>query len=198
MPLEETLAAIAELQQAGLVRHVGVSNFNAEQLRQALGVFPVVCNQINYNALNRSPERQMLPFCRGKKISVVAHSSLVKGILSGRYSADHKFSPDDERSCFAGYSGDLFASYLKVVEELKNMADTEGKTMAHAAVAWLLAREEVSCVLVGPKSLPQLEESTGVIEALTPARRVELRRSLSDILDASGLPPLCPFASQLV
>jgi aryl-alcohol dehydrogenase-like predicted oxidoreductase len=198
VPVEQTLEAMEDLRHAGLIRYCGVSNFNVEQLRRAQAVCPIVSNQINYNALNRSAERRMIDYCREQGISVIAHSSLAKGILSGKYGPDHRFASDDERSTFPGYSGRLFAEYLAVAGELRAQAAMEGLSLAQAAILWLLAREGITSVLVGPKNLSQLEESAGALEALASARRIALRKRMSGILDSHSLPPLCPFPSQLV
>lgn len=196
--LEETLGAISRLKEAGFIRYVGVSNFTVEQLGRAKKILTVVSNQINYNSLNRSPKQHMLPYCRQEKIAVLAHSSLAKGLLGGRYQPTHTFASDDERSSFPGYSGELFAEYLAVVEELKGVAEEEGLSIAQAALAWLLAQEGVTSVLIGPKNRSQLEESAHVIEATGSQRRIELRKRMNDILERYELPPLCPFPDQLV
>jgi myo-inositol catabolism protein IolS len=198
VPIEETLQAVAGLHESGLIRYCGVSNFSVGQLQRAQSVCPIVSNQINYNALNRSPERRMIDYCRGQGISVIAHSSLAKGILSGKYSPDHHFASDDERSAFPGYSGKLFKEYLALTGELRAAAEKEGLSLAQAAILWLLAREGVTSVLVGPKNAAQLEESAGALEALRSAQRIALRERMNEILDSHGLPVLCPFPSQLV
>jgi aryl-alcohol dehydrogenase-like predicted oxidoreductase len=197
-PVEETLEAMAQLQEKGLIRYCGVSNYNREQLTRAGQILPVVSDQINYNVLNRSPERELLAYCRREKVAVICHSSLAKGLLSGRYGPDHTFAPDDERSAFSGYSGQLFSEYLAVVEELKTVARDYGLDMVKAAIIWLLAREEVTSVLIGPKSISQLEESAGFDRVLTPRRMSELREKMNQVLDSRNLPALCPFPDQLV
>jgi aryl-alcohol dehydrogenase-like predicted oxidoreductase len=197
-PVEETLEAMAELQKRGLIRHCGVSNFNSGQLQRAKQSLPVVSDQINYNALNRSAEKQLLDYCRRENVAVIVHSSLAKGLLCGKYTPDHTFAPDDERSGFPGYSGELFARYLGVVEELEKAARDCGLDIVKAAIVWLLAREEVTSVLVGPKSIAQLEESAGADLILTERRMREVRESMNAVLEARSLPALCPFPDQLV
>jgi aryl-alcohol dehydrogenase-like predicted oxidoreductase len=197
-PVEETLGAMAELQKEGLIRYCGVSNFNRRQLQRARQVLPVVSDQINYNALNRSPEEQLLSYCRREKVAVIAHSSLAKGLLCGKYAPDHTFAADDERSGFTGYSGELFARYLAEVEELETAARDFGLDIVSAAIVWLLAREEVTSVLIGPKSITQLEEWAGVDRVLTGRRMSELRGRMNEILESRALPALCPFPDQLV
>jgi aryl-alcohol dehydrogenase-like predicted oxidoreductase len=92
----------------------------------------------------------------------------------------------------------MFVKYLAVVDELKNLAKEEGLNLVHAAIHWLLSQEVVASVLIGPKSLAQLEESTGALEALAPDSRNALCGRMNEILDSHELPPLCPFPAQLV
>jgi aryl-alcohol dehydrogenase-like predicted oxidoreductase len=198
VPVEETLQAMAALQEAGCIRYCGVSNFTVEQLQQAQRILPIVSNQINYNALNRSPEMRMIEYCRQEHISVITHSSLAKGILCGKYGTNHTFAPEDERSTFPGYSGSMFADYLAVVDELKIVAEEEGLNLVQAAIVWLLAQEVVTSVLIGPKSLAQLEESTSVVGVSATDRMIAVRERMNEILDSHELPPLCPFPAQLV
>jgi len=198
VPVEETLQAMSSFQDAGLIRYLGVSNFTVEQLQEAQAVVPIVSNQINYNALNRSPERRTIDYCRRQRISVISHSSLAKGILSGKYSPDHHFASNDERSGFQGYSGELFAKYLAITEKLRAAAEKEGLSLAQAAIVWLSAQEAVTSVLVGPKSISQLQESEEAIERMAPADRAAFRERMNAILDSHDLPPLCPFPDQLV
>jgi aryl-alcohol dehydrogenase-like predicted oxidoreductase len=197
-PVEETLQAMADLQEQGFIRYCGVSNFTREQLQRAREVIPVVSNQINYTALNRSPEKELLDYCRREKIAVITHSSLAKGMLSGKYGIDHTFASDDERSGFEGYSGKLFAEYLAVVEELKRVGEEHELSVIQGAIIWLLAREEVTSVLIGPKSMAQLEEAAKAAACLAVQQMTELRERMNRVLDAYDLPPLCPFPDQLV
>lgn len=198
VPLEETLEEVLRLREEGLIRFIGVSNFNSEQLAEALELAPIVSNQINYNALNRSPEREHLDFCSKKEVSVIGHSSLAKGLLTGKYKPGHQFAPDDERSDFSGYHGDALAYYLAAVESLGEVARRWEITPSQAAVNWVLAREEVSSLLVGPKNEKQLAESIEAVSLLTSQQRQKLRVEMDRVLDKHNLPPLCPFPEQLL
>jgi len=198
VPLSETLGAIERYREQGIIRLVGVSNFTVSRLQEALSIMDVVSNQINFNTLNRSPEKKMTAFCKKENISVLAHSSLAKGLLSGTYRPGHRFPPDDERSGFPGYSGDLLSRYLAVVDELKDLAGDSGLTVGQAALVWLLTKDAVSTVLVGPKNGSQLAEVADTLDLLEPEGRQRLRREMDGVLDRHDLPHLCPFPNQLV
>ena len=198
VPLQETLEEVARLQEEGLIRHIGVSNFDNRRLAEAVKIAPIITNQINYNALNRAPEKEHLQFCKEQGVRIIGHSSLAKGLLTGKYEQGHRFSPEDERSQFEDYTGDALAYYLAAVEDITAVAQKWGITTVQASLAWVLAREEVASVLVGPKKEKQLNESIRATEALSPDGRAHLREELDRILDRHKLPPLCPSPNQLV
>jgi aryl-alcohol dehydrogenase-like predicted oxidoreductase len=198
VPLEETLGAVRELQLSGAVRHIGVSNFSAIQLVRATETAPVVANQINYSALNRNPERGLLQAACEANVGVLVHSALAKGILTGKYAPGHVFASNDERSSFPGYSGESLRGYLTVVKELQAIAADYGLTMTQGALGWVLAREEVTSVLIGPKTIDQFEESTSVLCRTSADNRNELRRRMDEVLERHALAPLCPMKHQLV
>ena len=89
VPIEETVGAIAELIQAGYVRHVGLSEVGAETIRRAAAVHPIADLQIEYSLISRGIERAILPTCRELGIAITAYGVLSRGLISGRYRADH-------------------------------------------------------------------------------------------------------------
>ena len=163
-PIEESMETMARLQEQGKTRFIGVSNFNAAQMQQAYNIAPFHSNQPRYNMLDRNIEAEDLDFCRHTGIGILAHSPLGKGLLTGKYAPGHIFSEDDERAGSPRFQGDLFARYLAVADELKSVAAEKNITMVQLAIAWLLRREEVTCVLVGAKNSDQVKEHVGAAD----------------------------------
>lgn len=161
--LEEMMETMARLQEEGKTRYIGVSNFNARQMRQALQFTRFHSNQPPYNMFDRQIEPEDIPFCRQEGIGILAHSPLAKGLLAGKYTTNHKFLPNDERSTFARFQGDAFAGYLAVVERLKEVAQSKGLNMVQLAIAWALRLPEITCVLVGARNPAQVEEQLGAV-----------------------------------
>ncbi|MCY3871686.1 MAG: aldo/keto reductase [Gemmatimonadetes bacterium] len=157
-PIEESMETMARLQEQGKTRFIGVSNFNAAQMQQAYDIAPFHSNQPRYNMFDRNIEAEDLDFCRQTGIGILAHSPLGKGLLTGKYASGHVFSEDDERANSSRFQGDLFARYLAVADELQSVAADKNMTMVQLAIAWLLRREEVTCVLVGAKNPDQVKE----------------------------------------
>ena len=163
-PIEESMETMARLQEQGKTRFIGVSNFNAAQMQQAYNIAPFHSNQPRYNMFDRNIEAEDLDFCRQTGIGILAHSPLGKGLLTGKYAPGHIFSEDDERAGSPRFQGDLFAGYLAVAEQLKSVAAEKNITMVQLAIAWLLRREEVTCVLVGAKNSDQVKEHVGAAD----------------------------------
>ncbi|MDE2724046.1 MAG: aldo/keto reductase [Gemmatimonadota bacterium] len=163
-PIEESMETMARLQEQGKTRFIGVSNFNAAQMQQAYDIAPFHSNQPRYNMFDRNIEAEDLDFCRQTGIGILAHSPLGKGLLTGKYASGHVFSEDDERANSSRFQGDLFARYLAVADELQSVAADKNMTMVQLAIAWLLRREEVTCVLVGAKNPDQVKEHVGAAD----------------------------------
>ena len=170
-PIDISMETMLRLQEQGKTRFLGVSNFDAEQMRTAARTAPFHSNQPCYNLLNRAIEEEDIPYCEREGIGILAHSALAKGLLSGRYRPGHQFPEDDERSGetrtgpFVGprFSGSRFADYLDVAEKLRGIADEKGITMVQMAVAWLLRLPAVTCALVGAKHPDQVRDHLGAV-----------------------------------
>jgi aryl-alcohol dehydrogenase-like predicted oxidoreductase len=162
-PIQESMETMAELQAAGKARYLGVSNFNAEQMQEALQTARFHANQPRYNLFDREIEQEDIPFCERHGIGLLAHSPLAKGLLTGKYSPGYRFPDDDERAQMPRFQGDTFTRYLGVAERLREVAHDKGLSLMQLAVAWLLRLPAVTCVLVGAKSPAQVEEHLGAV-----------------------------------
>ena len=163
-PIEESMETMARLQEQGKTRFIGVSNFNAAQMQQAYDMAPFHANQPRYNMFDRAIEAEDMGFCKRTGIGILAHSPLGKGLLTGKYAPDHVFPEDDERARSPRFQGELFARYLAVADQLQSVAAEKNITLVQLAIAWLLRREEVTCVLVGAKNPAQVKEHVGAAE----------------------------------
>ena len=163
-PIEETMAAMARLQEEGKTRHLGVSNFDAAQMEAARAAAPFVSSQPRYSMLHREIEAADLPWCEANGVGNLAHSPLAKGLLTGRYAPGHLFPDDDERSKSPRFRGEIFARSCAVAARLGEVAAGKGITLVQMAIAWCLRQRAVSCVLVGAKSLEQVREHVGAAE----------------------------------
>jgi aryl-alcohol dehydrogenase-like predicted oxidoreductase len=188
-PLEATLETMTRIRERGLVRYLGVSNFDAAQTRQALAIAPIEVVQPRYSMLVREIEAELLPLCREHGLGVLAHSSLAKGLLSGRYDRGATFEPTDERSRMHAFAGDPYARAMDVVDGLRQMAAATGVTVTQLAIAWVLRDPVVTCALVGPKRPDQMREAMAATELELSDEEVAAMSRLAD----GNEPPLGAF-----
>ncbi len=164
MRIEETVGAIAELVEAGYVRHIGLSEVGAETIRRAAAVHPISDLQIEYSLISRGIERAILPTCRELGIAITAYGVLSRGLISGHYRAEAEPRGGDIRGRMPRFQGENLRHNLGLVEELREIADSKRATVAQVALAWVLARGEDIVPLVGARRRDQLEEALGAID----------------------------------
>jgi len=169
VPIEETVGAIAELVQAGYVRHIGLSEVGAETIRRAATVHPICDLQIEYSLISRGIERTILPTCRELEIGITAYGVLSRGLISGRYRADAEPQDGDMRGRMPRFQGENLRHNLALVDELRGLAEAKDATVAQIAFAWVLSRGEDIVPLIGARRRDQLTEALGAVElVLTP------------------------------
>jgi aryl-alcohol dehydrogenase-like predicted oxidoreductase len=162
VPIEETVGAIAELVQAGYVRHIGLSEVGAETLRRAAAVHPICDVQLEYALVTRGIERAVLPACRELGVSVTAYGVLSRGLIGGHYAGDPP--PGDWRAHAPRFAPEHLEHNLRVVDELRALADARGASVAQIAFAWVLAKGDDIVPLVGAKTRERLTEALGALE----------------------------------
>jgi aryl-alcohol dehydrogenase-like predicted oxidoreductase len=161
IPIEETIGAIAEMIQAGYVRHIGLSEVGADTLRRAASVHRIVDLQIEYSLVSRDIETSILPTARELGIAVTAYGVLSRGLLSGHWSAERALTQGDFRSFSPRFQGENLTANLRLVEALRTVADSLGATVAQVAIAWVASRGDDIVPLVGARRRDRLAESLG-------------------------------------
>ncbi len=164
VPIEETVGAIAELVEAGHVRHVGLSEAGAETVRRAHAVHPVADLQIEYSLLSRGIEAEILPTCRELGVAVTASGVLSRGLRSGHWSTERAPGPGDFRAHSPRFRPENLERNLALVEALRGVAEAKGATVAQLAVAWVLSRGDDIVPLVGARRRDQLAEALGALD----------------------------------
>jgi aryl-alcohol dehydrogenase-like predicted oxidoreductase len=163
-PHEVTAAALAALIAEGKVRHVGVSNYDAEQLAGLGRFIHVETLQPPYHLFRRHIEADVLPYCALHDIGVLAYGPLAHGLLGGTMTAATTFPPEDWRSKSPDFTGDRFAANLAVVEDLKVFAAQRDMSLVELSVAWAVAHPAVDVALVGARRPDHLERLTGAAD----------------------------------
>jgi aryl-alcohol dehydrogenase-like predicted oxidoreductase len=162
VPIEDTVGAIAELIDAGWVRHVGLSEASAETVRRAHATHPVADLQIEYSLLSRGIEAEILPTCRELDVGVTAYGVLARGLLTGTWSR-RGAAPGDIRARMPRFRPENLERNLKLVDALDPIAEAKGATVAQLAVGWVLSRGEDIVPLVGTTRRDRLAEAIGAV-----------------------------------
>jgi aryl-alcohol dehydrogenase-like predicted oxidoreductase len=149
--IEEGWSALAELKEQGLVRHIGVSNFDAEQLRRISAIAPVETLQPSYSLIDRDVEGQTLPFAEREGIGVIVYSPMGSGLLTGRMTRERiaALADDDWRKHDDRFQEPQLSRHLELVERLRTVADRYDTTPGAVAVAWTLRNPAVDGAIVG-------------------------------------------------
>ena len=190
VPIEETVGAIAELIQAGYVRHVGLSEVGAETIRRAHAVHPVTDLQIEYSLISRSLEAEILPTTRELGIGITAYGVLSRGLISGHWSTERSTAAGDFRSFSPRFQGENLTHNLSLVEELRSIAETKGVSVAQIAIAWVLAQGEDIVPLIGARRRDRLTEALGSLDVeLTAADLAQIEKAVPKDSAAGGRYP---------
>ncbi|GAA1897176.1 aldo/keto reductase [Asanoa iriomotensis] len=171
IPIEETVGALRDMQEAGYIRHIGLSEVGAENIRRAAAVATISDVQIEYSLLSRGPEQEILPTLRELGIGLTAYGVLSRGLLSGHWSVQRELGTRDFRAALPRFNGENLSANLRLVEELAQVAKEIGATTSQVAIAWVAAQGADIVPLVGARRVDRLEESLGALDValmLTP------------------------------
>ncbi|MBE7217176.1 MAG: aldo/keto reductase [Caulobacteraceae bacterium] len=184
VPIEEVVGAVAELIEAGKVRHVGLSEASAATLRRACKVHPVAALQSEYSLFTRDVEAEILPACKELGVGLVPFSPLGRGVLTGKLDKGDVKS-GDMRANLPRFQAGAWEANRALVDALEALAQAKGATAGQLALAWLLARWERIVPIPGTRSADRAHENAAAaditlsaddlaaIDAAVPAGAVE-------------------------
>jgi aryl-alcohol dehydrogenase-like predicted oxidoreductase len=177
VPIEDTIGAIADMVQAGYVRHVGLSEASATTIRRANAVHPIAALQIEYSLLSRSIEPEILPTARALGITVVAYGVLSRGLISD--SAQASQQSGDVRSRMPRFSAENFPRNLALVEAMATIARDKNVTTVQLAFAWVHSRGDDIVPLIGARRRVQLYEALGALDiVLSPDELAHIEQAM--------------------
>ena len=172
-PLEETMQAFADVVRSGKALYIGVSEWRAEEIREAKGLaeelhVPLVSNQPQYSAIYRVIEAEVLPTCRELGLSQIVWSPLGQGVLTGKYQPGQA-PPEGSRATDEAGGGANFIrrllrdEVLERVQQLRPLADEAGLSMAGLALAWVLQEENVASAIIGASRPEQVRDNVQAV-----------------------------------
>ena len=195
-PIEETLRFFDDAVHAGKIQYVGVSNFIGWQLQKAallarhLGLAPIVTLQPQYNLLQRAVEFELSQVCVNERIGILPWSPLGGGWLTGKYQRDSaptgntRLGEDPERGMEAYARRNPEERTWRVIDAVGSVAKARGVSMAQVALAWLVDRPAVTSVILGARTLEQLDDNLGAAELhLSTEETARLDQASTPIVD---------------
>jgi aryl-alcohol dehydrogenase-like predicted oxidoreductase len=162
--VEAAWTMMAQLQQEGKVRHIGVSNFSADQMRRAQAIAPITSLQPPYSIISPEIEKEILPYAQANNIGVIIYSPMKSGLLSGSMTRERiaAMPVDDFRQRTPNFKEPLLSRNLELADLLGTIGKRHGRTAGEVAIAWTLRHPAVTGAIVGMRSAKQVD---GVIGA---------------------------------
>jgi aryl-alcohol dehydrogenase-like predicted oxidoreductase len=192
-PIEESVGALAQLVQAGKIRHIGLSECSTQTLRRAHAVHPIAAVQNEYSLWSREPERAILPACRELGVGLVAYSPLGRGFLAANFTSLKDLPPDDNRRSQPRFQDANAAHNAQLVAAISAIATRKGCSLPQLAIAWVLAQGADVTPIPGMKTRAHLNDNLGALAvSLSAAEEQELRRLVDEgrVLGERNPPPM--------
>jgi len=157
--IEEAWGVMADLQKEGLVRWIGVSNFNVSQMERVMKIAPITSNQPPYSMLNRAIEAEILPFCKENNIGTINYAPMHSGLLTGAMTKERvaAFPADDFRRNAKNYQEPLLSRNLAAADFIGKIGARHGVSAGVVAIAWTLHHPAITAAIVGGRSAKQVE-----------------------------------------
>jgi aryl-alcohol dehydrogenase-like predicted oxidoreductase len=196
VPIEDTVGAMGELFKAGKVRHLGLCEVSPQTLERAHKVHPITALESEYSLWTRDPEGDVLDTCRRLGIAFVPYSPLGRGFLTGAITRPEDFEADDYRRQSPRFQGENFARNLRLVENVKDLAQRKQVAPSQLALAWVLSRGEDIVPIPGTKHRRYLEENAAAVDIVLTKEDVrELNAVFTPDAAAGGRYPEAMMAS---
>ncbi|MFI6043541.1 aldo/keto reductase [Nocardia sp. NPDC051321] len=169
VPIEETVGAMAELVQAGKVRHLGLSEASAHTLRRAHAVHPITALQSEWSLWSRDLEAEIAPVARELGIGLVPFSPLGRGFLTGQYNSVEDLADNDVRRTQPRFADGNLERNLAIVAKLNELAEAKGVTAGQLALAWVQHRGEDVVPIPGTRRQQYLQENLAALDIVLSA-----------------------------
>jgi myo-inositol catabolism protein IolS len=190
VPIQETMQALNKLKEEGKIRAIGVSNFSGSQLAEASEYGRIDSLQPPYSLFWRKVEADARPYCIEHDISILAYSSLAQGLLTGKFSLDTKFAPEDNRVDNKLFTGENWQRAHQAIEQLRPLAESHDCTLAQLSLAWLIAQPQTNAI-AGARNATQASDNALALQVnLTEAEIREIDqigRQVTDYLDDNSI-----------
>lgn len=178
-PIEETMEALDLLKQQGKIKAAGVCNCPINLLQRAVKILPVSTNQVGYSMVNRGIEKELVPFCLENNIGILPHTSLQKGLLTGKMKPDHQFGEGDHRASNIYFNSHNHQQVMDLLAAVQPIANERNISLAQLAINWTMQQPAVTSVLVGARNAEQMLDN---VKAASFVLSAEELKSINDAL----------------
>lgn len=158
-PVSETMEALEILLQQGKIRAAGVSNYSAELLKEARQTLAVASDQVPYSMVERSIEKELVPYCLETGTSIIAYSPLQRGLLTGKIKPDHVFAPGDHRPGTLFYRPENIRRINAFLDKIRPLAGDKGVSLSQLVIRWTIDRPGITVALAGARNAAQAVEN---------------------------------------
>ena len=172
VPIEETMSALNKLKEQGKIRAVGVSNFSRAQIEEASQYGRIDSLQPPYSLFWRQVEKDTTPYCVENNISILAYSSLAQGLLTGKFSPDHKFEKGDHRAKNKLFKGENYERVQHALDKLRPIAERHQCSLAQLSLAWLIAQPQTNAI-AGARNAEQASQNAKAAEVKLSAEELQ-------------------------
>ena len=186
VPIEETMRALNELKVQGKIRAIGVSNFSRPQLDEVAGYGEIVSLQPPYSLFWRQLETDAMPYCIENDVTILAYSPMAQGLLTGKFTPEHRFAPGDHRAKNRLFEGENYRRVQAALEKLRLIAAKHDCTLGQLALAWVMSHPN-TCAIAGARNAEQAVQNAAAAKVKLSAEDLKqmdaIGRSVTDQLD---------------
>lgn len=172
-PIEETFEAVLRLKEQGKILAAGVCNYSVDQMKQADKVIPLASNQVPFSMVERTIEKELVPYCIEAKKGILAYSPLQRGILTGKIKPEHVFEEGDHRPGTKFYQPDNIARINAFLALIKPLAESKNVTLAQLVIRWTIDRPGITVALVGARNAGQAIQNAQAIQVKLSSEEID-------------------------
>lgn len=181
-PIDETMEAVAMLIQQGKVRHAGVCNYSAAQVKEARKYIDIVSNQVPYSMILRDIESELVPYCVENNIAILAYSPLQRGLLTGKIKPGHEFAEGDHRAGLYYFKDKNIENVDTFLDSIQSIAIEKEATLSQVVIRWTVEQPGITIALVGARNADQSVQNAKALEVnLVPGEIRSINSELSKL-----------------
>ena len=181
-PVSETMEALEILIKKGKIRAGAVSNYSVEQMTEAAGTFTIASNQMPYSMVNRGIEKDIVPYCIGNNIGILAYSPLQRGLLTGKIKQGRNFEEGDSRPDSIYYKEPNLSRILQFADKIMEIANELKVTLSQLVLNWTVLQPGITCTLVGARNAAQVLDNIKAADFRLTSEEINMiNKLLSDL-----------------